>query len=205
MTTAAEQLSFLRYNDIPSDDLFKAFSFNPAKMANNTSPAAAGGFNCSMVRIPYPITISTMSVYVGSQASGSAGSNTYYGIFTPSGTRLGVTATDQASSWTTKGNRVGALTADAAGSLTLSQGWVWAAFIVGAAAGTPAALGCRGFGASASANLNLLNSSNNQSSTAPLRSFKIAALSTTGMPTSVASYITTGGLSAVPNFFIGLA
>jgi hypothetical protein len=195
MTTAAEQLSFLRYNDIPSDDLFKAFSFNPAKMANNTSPAAAGGFNCSMVRIPYPITISTMSVYVGSQASGSAGSNTYYGIFTPSGTRLGVT----------KGNRVGALTADAAGSLTLSQGWVWAAFIVGAAAGTPAALGCRGFGASASANLNLLNSSNNQSSTAPLRSFKIAALSTTGMPTSVASYITTGGLSAVPNFFIGLA
>jgi hypothetical protein len=206
MSTVALGLPSYGVMGVPSQNNFQAWSFNPSKVAYSSSPAGAGALTVQKIIIPEPITVSSMGVFVGTAASGSTPpSSIWYALFNSSGTRLGTSTTDAGSSWTTKGYRPETLTADASGSLSLPVGWLWGAFLVGAAGSTPALLVARGFGVATPPNTNLLNSSNLQASASvPLRSFKITGIGTS-MPTSIATQISAGGLSPTLNFFIGVA
>jgi hypothetical protein len=102
--------------------------------ATNTDAAPTAGTLClAKVWVPERVQVANAVTYVKVAGTGATAlANCFQAVYSSSGQRLGVTAS-QASAWATNGFKQAALTEDSAGSLIIGgpDVWVWVATLVG--------------------------------------------------------------------------
>ncbi|CAM5331011.1 hypothetical protein [Streptomyces aurantiogriseus] len=86
----------------PADQGLKAWSFDPS-LAVNVSAPVGGSVYLIRVKLRKATTISKVVMFTVAAGSGLTANQNYAGLYTASGTRVGITA-NQSSAWTTANN-----------------------------------------------------------------------------------------------------
>lgn len=132
---------------------FKVQSIDPVLAAG--SGALTAGI-AQLMKVLVPVNITVSNLYSVLNTAGAGMTNAFAGIYSSTGTRLGVTA-DQSTAWSTTGEKTMALTApvDLTGG---PQTYVWVALMVGAATTAPQFAQFTSSSGAANANLSVATS-----------------------------------------------
>ncbi len=144
---------------LPRHHKLLGWTYDPVATGSNNAPAQGVGHYCR-ISVPETITVSGIGVFLAvSGTSTTAIANAFLGLYSKTGTRLGVSANlSSIFDETTIGYKTATLTADAAGSLTVPGGpdeYCFGALLIGTQSTTPAAFQRAAAGSEPMANVGL--------------------------------------------------